>query len=202
VAREGGDVRVTDLRENDASGGFRKEVFRAVTDDQELLDDLVHLLLDSHFPPTLHPDLCDAVGIGDFQPSPALPRDPDFRPRVLTAYEHRCAVCGWDLRLGDVLIGVEAAHIQWHQARGPALVQNGLALCSLHHKLFDRGVFSLSEGLAVTVSERAHGSSGLEEALLRFHRAPIRDPVNPEYRPWEAYLDWHRREVFQGPGRV
>jgi len=70
------------------------------------------------------------------------------------------------------------------------------------HYLFDRGVFSLSEGLAVTVSERAHGSSGLEEALLRFHSAPIRDPVNPEYRPGEAYLEWHRREVFQGPGRV
>ena len=36
-------------------------------------------------------------------------------------------------------LGLEAAHIKWFQARGPDVVQNGLALCSLHHKIFDLG---------------------------------------------------------------
>jgi HNH endonuclease len=39
--------------------------------------------------------------------------------------------------------GLEAAHIKWFQARGPDVVQNGLALCSLHHKIFDLGAFTV-----------------------------------------------------------
>jgi putative restriction endonuclease len=54
-------------------------------------------------------------------------------------------------------LGIEAAHIMWHQAGGPATIQNGLALCILHHKLFDRGVFTFSEDRMVQVSELAHG---------------------------------------------
>lgn len=34
-------------------------------------------------------------------------RDPKFRDYVLTAYEYRCAVCGFDLRLGNVTVGLE-----------------------------------------------------------------------------------------------
>lgn len=37
---------------------------------------------------------------------------------------------------------------------------NGVALCSLHHKLFDRGVFTVTESLDVVVSEQANGSVG------------------------------------------
>src|SRR5436189_6378643 len=38
------------------------------------------------------------------------------------------------------------AHIRWHQAGGPDIENNGLALCVLHHKTFDLGAFTLSEG--------------------------------------------------------
>ena len=43
-------------------------------------------------------------------------------------------------------LGLEAAHIKWFQARGPDVVQNGLALCSLHHKIFDLGAFTVLPG--------------------------------------------------------
>ena len=33
---------------------------------------------------------------------------PEFRDRVLRAYEYGCAVCGFDLRLGNLLVTVEA----------------------------------------------------------------------------------------------
>jgi HNH endonuclease len=61
-------------------------------------------------------------------------------PDVLTAYEYRCAVCGFDVRLGSVSIALDAAHIRWHQAGGADLEKNGLALCVLHHKTFDLGL--------------------------------------------------------------
>jgi putative restriction endonuclease len=45
-------------------------------------------------------------------------RDPGFRERVLRAYEYRCCVYGFDLRIGRAPAGLEAAHIQWHHAGG------------------------------------------------------------------------------------
>jgi putative restriction endonuclease len=75
---------------------------------------------------------------------PAEKLDPQFRLRVLTAYEYRCAVCGFDVRLGSVSIALDAAHIRWHQAGGPELERNGLALCVLHHKTFDLGALTVN----------------------------------------------------------
>jgi len=69
-------------------------------------------------------------------------RDPAFRQKVLKAYEWRCAVCGFDVKLGTVAIALDAAHIRWHQAGGPDVENNGLALCVLHHKTFDLGAFT------------------------------------------------------------
>jgi putative restriction endonuclease len=110
-------------------------------------------------------------------------------------------VCGFDVRLDQETLGIEAAHIKWHQAGGPDNEDNGLALCTLHHKTFDRGAFTLSAGREVLVSERAHGTAGFEEWLMRFHGRPILEPVNEGYLAHEAHLAWHRREVFRGPAR-
>ncbi|MHB1445630.1 MAG: HNH endonuclease [Acidimicrobiales bacterium] len=65
-------------------------------------------------------------------------RDPAFREQVLLAYEYRCAFCGFDGQLGREAVAIDAAHVRWWAAAGPDDVANGLALCSLHHKLFDR----------------------------------------------------------------
>jgi len=129
------------------------------------------------------------------------PRDPPFRLEVTRACEYRCCVCELGLRMDDATMGLEAAHIMWHQAGGPDETPNGLSLCALHHKLFDRGAFTVEEGdLVVLVSEQANGS-GLEEALLRHHRTPIRVPQRESYYPAGEYLEWHRREVFRGRER-
>ena len=63
-----------------------------------------------------------------------------MRVQTLTAYEYRCTICGFDVRLGPVPVALDAAHIRWHQAGGPDTESNGLALCVVHHKLFLRFV--------------------------------------------------------------
>ena len=73
-------------------------------------------------------------------------RDPQFRARVLRAYEYRCCVCGFNLLIAGQHAGLEAAHIQWHTAGGPDVEPNGLSLCALHHKLFDLGAFTIEPG--------------------------------------------------------
>src|SRR5690606_34370718 len=98
-------------------------------------------------------------------------------------------------------VGVEAAHIKWHQAGGPDIEENGIALCSLHHKLFDRGVFTLNSERKFLVSEYANGGEGFDEWVMKYHGQFIRHPVSQNYNPNNVFLDWHVREVFKGPSR-
>src|SRR5690606_30440499 len=115
------------------------------------------LILELHFPETLHGEILEAVGL-NFHMKQNIKRDPKFREIVLKAYEYSCAVCGLRIRLGNTLVGIEAAHIKWHQAGGPDVEENGIALCSLHHKLFDRGVFTIDQDNILLVSEYANGN--------------------------------------------
>jgi len=121
--------------------------------------------------------------------------------RILKAYEYSCAVCGFNVRLGNNLVAVEAAHIKWHQAGGPDKEENGVALCAMHHKLFDRGVFIIAPTRQLIVAEEAHGTNGFEEWLMRYHGKQINTPIHPDYQPKDSYMKWHFREVFRGPGR-
>ena len=195
-----GDAYITDLRNYNVSGGFNPNISEYLQNDSALTTEVIQSLLDGHFPASLHLDILRAVEIE----LPLLTVDTrgwDFWEDVLRAYEYRCAVCGFDLQLRHQPIAMEAAHIKWPQAGGPDSVENGLALCSLHHKLFDRGVFTLSEQLEVRVSEYAHGSVGLEEWLMAFHNREIRLPQRQAYYPNQDFTGWHIKEVFKGPYR-
>lgn len=180
------------------SGGFTSEIFNHLYDNQSLMQEVSQVILDQHFPETLHEDLLDAVGL-DFTLYTRRKRDPKFRDRILRAYGYSCAICGFNVRLAHTLVGIEAAHIKWHQAGGPDTEENGIALCSLHHKLFDRGVFTLTEECRMLVSQDAHGTHGFEEWLMKFNGKPVREPIQAYYYPKQSYLNWHVKEVFRGP---
>lgn len=199
-----------ELARGNISGGFTPEVYQALVRNPVLLRTVTQDLLDKHFPPSLHEDILDAVGLDlelvhePKQTKDKRTRDPSFRDRILQAYEYRCAVCGFNVMLGTVPVALEAAHIKWHQFGGPDLEENGLALCSLHHKLFDRGAFTLhlqEERYVLRVSKLAHGSGGFEEWLLRYHDQHLRQPQSPDYVPNFEYTNWHVREVFKGTAR-
>ncbi|MGI6424594.1 MAG: phosphorothioated DNA-binding restriction endonuclease [Tepidanaerobacteraceae bacterium] len=188
------------LLDHQVVGGFNDEVFTLLNGNENLIREIAEIVLDNHFPDTIHEDILNSVGL-DFDKKLNKLRDPHFRRRILIAYEYRCAVCGFNVRLGDNLIAVEAAHIKWHQAGGPDSVENGIALCAIHHKLFDRGVFTITPSRKILVAERAHGTSGFDEWLMRFHGKDLRNPIRPEYYPKDSYVNWHVREVFHGPAR-
>ncbi|MEH7238864.1 HNH endonuclease [Bacillus sp. JJ1562] len=188
------------LLQNEIKGGFTHEVVNLLNMDPSLLSKIAQIILDKHFPDTIHEDILTAVGL-DLEYSSKRKRDPKFRERILRAYGYSCAVCGFNVRLAHTLDGVEAAHIKWHQAGGPDSENNGIALCSLHHKLFDRGVFTISDNRQMIVSQEAHGTHGFEEWLMKYHGEVIREPIQSFYNPDTAYLGWHIREVFRGPER-
>lgn len=199
--KKGADIpRVIELRSHDVRAEFTPDVQTALASDPGLVATITTRILEQHFPESIHPDILNAVGLTLETAVSRRKRDPAFRQRVLKAYEYRCAVCGFDVRLGSVSIALDAAHIRWHQAGGPETEDNGLALCVLHHKTFDLGAFTVREGLLL-VSDQANGTTGFQEALLAYHGKPIRDAQHPDWRPEPKHLDWHSREVFKGEAR-
>jgi putative restriction endonuclease len=188
----------SELMRRNAVGSFLSEVQELFLRDPTLSSEVISLLLSNHFPQSIHEDILAAVHL-DQVPTAKPKRDARFREEVLRAYGYCCAVCGFNLRLDNVPLALDAAHIRWHQALGPSITSNGLALCSLHHKLFDRGAFSLSDRLDVQISQRVNGSSGLNEILLRFHGKNIAAPNLADAQPAIEHVRWHRHEVFHAP---
>jgi putative restriction endonuclease len=199
---------VRDLRATGATGRLTPELRTALRREPQLLARISRLLLDLHFPPSLHDELCEAVGL-DLEPAETerlstlrRRRDRRMRELVLTAYEYRCAFCGYDGRIGAVPVGLEAAHVRWWAFGGPDDVGNGLCLCSLHHKLFDKGVLGVDAGHRILVSQRFVGHSpAAREHVIALAGRPLVGP-QPGARTVAAdHVAWHTTQVFHGTPR-
>jgi putative restriction endonuclease len=191
---------VTALRSHNVRAGFSPDVQADLEADPTLVARIATRMLEMHFPDSWHQDILNAVGLTLDPSIGKQKRDPTFRQRVLRAYEYRCAVCGFDVRLGNELLALEAAHIRWHQYGGPDIECNGLALCVLHHKAFDRGAITVIDEILV-VSDLVNGSKGLEELLLAHHNKPIQKAQRAEWMADREHMGWHRRQVFRGEPR-
>lgn len=190
------------LLDHKVSGGFHENLVYQLQHDSRLPFEVTQIVLDAHFPCSLHEDILQAVGIELPSQIVSQPRSNiNFRANILRAYEYKCAVSGFDVKLGSSPIALEASHIKWRQADALDIEVNGLALCSLHHKLFDRGAFTLSQRLEILASDDAHGSVGFEEWLRRFHGEQISFPQRKSFYPAPEFIGWHVREVFQGDYR-
>ena len=107
-----------------------------------------------------------------------------FRRQVLNAYENRCAVTRWQMRL------VDAAHILPVAAGVESIdhIRNGIALSPTYHRAFDRGVIYLDEDMIMRLNRNASdellriglgaGFHELESSLGRVHL-----PLDPNQRP-------------------
>jgi putative restriction endonuclease len=134
----------------------------------------------------VHP-LVEQVGLRKF-------RDVAFRRHVRSAYSNTCAVTGLRLINGGGRPEVQAAHIRSVEADGPDTVRNGIALTGTAHWLFDRGLLSFADDYTILLSP--HGvPDGLDKLILPERKLQV--PANPDLRPHETYLAWHRDHCFK-----
>lgn len=192
--------RVTFLRE-EAVGALTPE-FELALHDAGVRTRVVNKLLEVTFPETLHEEVLSAVNLTSAVKLTPLPRDPAFRSSVLLAYENRCSFCGFEGTMMGQPLGIDAAHVQMRSHRGPDRVDNGLALCVLHHRLFDRGALGLDPGHRILVSQYVMLRE--EEAPVPVKTLvgrPIRQPQGGYDAPAAAFITWHRRNLFVGPER-
>ena len=123
-------------------------------------------------------------------------RDRVFRSRVLKAYDKRCAFTGFQFINGGGRAEVEAAHIKSVEAKGPDVVQNGLALSGTVHWMFDRGLLSVADDERILLSNHINDVDGVRKILNANGRARFPDIVGD--RPDAAFLRWHREHCFKG----
>jgi putative restriction endonuclease len=201
---------VVQLRTSGAEGSLSPDLIDALDSDSHLLAQLARLLLDSNFEPSLHPDICALAGLDVEAAETTAPeaaaerrrRSAEFRRVVLTAYEYRCAFCGYDGAIGGMPVALDAAHVKWWAMDGPDTIDNGVCLCSLHRKLFDKGVLGVTEDWRITVSSDFVGRSASSRThVLSLADQPATPPQALYSSPKAMYITWHQHEVFKRPAR-
>lgn len=185
----------------EAVGSLAPE-FELALHDPHVRSRVVNALLHLEFPETLHEQILQEVNLGHLVAREHSPRDPRFKNVVLRAYEERCSFCGYDLRLGGSPVGIDAAHVQMRSKGGPDRIENGLALCVQHHRLFDFGALGLDQDHRILVSEHLNLSEQESaERIKGLVGARIRKPLRRYRLPAIEHIDWHSKNLFKHPAR-
>ncbi|MCX4386482.1 HNH endonuclease [Micromonospora peucetia] len=193
------------LTAQDVVGRLDTDTESVLRRDPELVRRVARALVEQHFPPTIVPDVLTAAGLDpdDILQAPGVTlvparrRDASWRVAVLQAWDRQCAFCGYDGQLGHATVGVEAAHVRWWAFDGPDSPDNGLALCVLHHKLFDFGALGLDADLRIEVSAAFTARTPAGRSTYDLHGKSLRPRPGTQV-PAADHISWHRQEVFKG----
>ena len=114
---------------------------------------------------------------------------PAFRTRVLVAYETRCSVC--QLRHGSLL---DAAHIvpDSHELGVPT-VNNGLAMCKIHHAAYDQNMLGVTPDGKVEIAKDLLAEVDgpmLRYGLQQMDGQSLTLPRKPSDQPSRDLLAW------------
>ncbi len=199
------------LRQGGYVGELSSELVQALTNSSDLVDTLANYLLYREFPESVHSLIAASVGLvfdstilydnyDSYEIVNRRKRPPGFRELVLDFFDGQCAFCGFYGRLDGQYVGVEAAHIQWFAYEGASDLSNGIALCALHHVLFDLGVMGIDEELAIDVSVRFDSESSAARLVVRELKGkPIERFRKASSRVSPVNIAWHRTQVFKRP---
>lgn len=93
-------------------------------------------------------------------------RDSQFAIKVNDAYDNRCAMCGIQLGL------TEAAHIvPFAHEKSSEDIDNGISLCTLHHRAYDRALIYFDKDFDIHINEikmKYYEKSGFDSGARKF----------------------------------
>ena len=117
-----------------------------------------------------------------------------FREKVLLAYQEHCAIC--KLKHRELL---DAAHIIPDKDGGEPVVQNGLALCKIHHAAFDQNIIGITPDYQIHVRkdilEEIDGPM-LKHGIQEMHGSELILPRSAAKRPKREWLE-ERYGIFK-----
>lgn len=119
-----------------------------------------------------------------------------FRKVILISYHQRCCIC--ELPVPDMLI---ASHIiPWRDANQHRLnPHNGLCLCVMHDRGFDRGFMTIGKDYELIVGSELYQylpNQAVELYFKSYHGKPIQLP--DKFIPQQELLAVHRENYFRG----
>lgn len=119
-----------------------------------------------------------------------------FSDEVREAYKNRCAFCGAKFGgIEGIRSGIDAAHVLAWSKHDLDIVQNGIALCKLHHWAFDAGILiprKEGEDYYVRFTSLAELVDPMSMTRLGADGERIPDewlPDDPKLRPSPQYLN-------------
>jgi putative restriction endonuclease len=124
-------------------------------------------------------------------------RSAGFRQAIVTAYDHRCVLCGMRIVTENGRTAAMAAHIiPWSHSHNDD-PRNGLCLCRMCHWVFDEGLATVTAQYHVCLSTQLRGQTNIAGHLLTLNGRPIFEPIDSAWNPDTEALEWHTREIFQ-----
>jgi len=193
----GQTVRISDLMDPASYRALNPPVFRLIRDSDTARARVIDTILNEWWPETLHLDIREELGLDRLVITRRPRRDQQFTVDVLENYRYSCAMCGFHAVLNGQATGIDAAHVRWHSADGPDALENGIALCKLHHWAFDKGILGIDDANVIHVAgsfvTQVEGGLPLESlAGCPLATAPRSKAIADEF------LEWHRNNVYLG----
>lgn len=123
-------------------------------------------------------------------------RDQGFRKAIVTAYDHRCVMCGVRLLTYEGRTVAEAAHIIPWSVSYNDNPRNGLCLCRVCHWAFDVGLAGITPRYRIRLSEQINTDGNRPGHLSTLEDRPIFEPVEMVFNPDIDSLHWHMKNLF------
>lgn len=117
-----------------------------------------------------------------------------FRDTVLASYDFACAVC--HLAIPQML---NASHIiPWSKSKSRRIdPRNGISLCALHDRAFDRGLITFDENYSVIISKILKSKRKCQMFEIAFKEMNGKKIKMPErFLPDQNALEYHRQKIF------
>jgi putative restriction endonuclease len=119
-----------------------------------------------------------------------------FREMILASYKSRCAICF----LPETNLLVASHIIPWSLDRSQRMnPRNGICMCVLHDKAFDKGLISISDNYKVLLSlsiKRLSNEAAVQRGFLPYGDTEIRLPN--KFLPDKQFIEFHRYNIFIG----
>lgn len=192
------------LLASDARGQLRPEVESMLLSEPALIEEVALHVIERQFTETYLEPILTKVGlempdlVSTSTGGTKKKRDPKFREGVMIAWRGQCAMCGYDGMNAGLPVGIEAAHVKWFSQGGPDTLENGMALCELHHALFDLGILGLTVDLKIKVAPSFIGKNEASERLVyALEDQDLREPAPSKPTPSSDFILWHSLQVFK-----
>jgi hypothetical protein len=107
-----------------------------------------------------------------------------FREAVLAAQGRRCALCGL-----DVPVALDAAHVVPKEEDGSDDPRNGLALCAVHHRMYDADLLAIEPDSLRVIARPPHSLEQLRVVVDNLAYLQHRPHANALRWRWDRFAE-------------